>query len=361
MSLISSAFNQRSYLIPSINLTSIEQQLLVSEILKKHSELNIKSIKLIDENDDYDSFLVENEYGGYCVKISFDPLVIFYDYMAITGINHLKIAPLALDRGEIEYGKTIYYSIQTFEYSFNLKELGSSLILDKNHKSLHDTLTTLHSYEIPTDVYNHLDDIKTYLEFHKVNFSSILSYVSESEELDFTFVREIYEKIYNEMMNFTNSNFDIIDDIHLVHGNLNSSTIIYNSNRFQFINFENCFKGNFLFDILNLTFECEATGLNEFNFVSNRIKAIKNTESRFKCKANLEKYKLCKYIWIRKKLLDLIKDYTKEVIILDKARPKKILNLSNEFFKHFYKFSTIETFDVYKDFFIEKLSALVLK
>lgn len=357
---ITTALNQRSFLIPRADFVSSSQENLIKIIFAKHGEKIVTKIKLIDENDDYDSFLVEIFDKGFCLKISFDQVPIFYDFMLLKGIEHLQIAPQAVDRNEIEYGKTIYYTIQTFEYSENLLNLGGSAILDEQYSYFNNVISRMHFYEPPKEVWPHLDDTKSYLEYQNINFENILSYVDSGEEDEFEFARSMYGEIYFEMMSIFEKNESSLKLKKLVHGNLDLSTIINNNNSFKFINFENAFVGSPFFDLTNLVFELQMTGLKEYDFITKRIKDISLVENRLKAGEFLNEYKICKQIWNRKKLLDLMKDYVKEIIIMNSSRVDKIARLSSDFSNHFYRFSEIEAFQKNKEFFVQKFSELIL-
>ena len=102
-------------------------------------------------------------------------------------------------------------------------------------------------------------------------------------------------------------------------------------------------------------------GVKEHDFVSKSIERLGLTSNRLTCTSLFKEYKICKYIWTRKIFLDLIKDYFKEVIILNKSRKDKILKLGNEFQKHFYRFNDIAVFNDHKHSFVDIFSNLILK
>lgn len=356
---ITTAFNNRSFLIPKADFPTSSQIDLIKIIFKKHGENFLKKIALIDENDEYDSFLIETEKQGFCLKLSLDSVPIFYDYMILCGITHLQIAPQSVIRGEIEFGKTIYYTIQTFEYSDNLQSLGVSFLLDEDYSAFDKALSIMHSYQPPEYTYEHLDTNRSYLEYNNINFNNILSYVDEGEQDVFNFIKEIHSEVYNEMLSIFDAKESKLTLKGLVHGNLDASTIISNSYLFKFINFENAFFGNPFFDIVNLVFELQMNGFNEYDFVIECIKNLNLVEDKYKAGKYLEQYKICKEIWVRKKFLDLIKEYTKEVVILNKTRTAKMSRLGHEFSNHFYRFNNIKTFVKYKDIFVQKFSELI--
>jgi 5-methylthioribose kinase len=198
------------------------------------------------------------------------------------------------------------------------------------------------------------------LEYEKLNFNSFEEYVSNQEREDFIFTKNLYESVYNEMMSFYEQFSDKIVTKSLVHGNLNLSTIIENKFNFKFINFENCFYGSPFFDICNLVFEIQMNGINEHDFVSRSIYRLNLSDNRFLSNSYLKEYKICKFIWTRKRLLDLLKNYVKEVIILDKSRLNKILKIGSEFQKHFYRFDTILEFNKNRDVLAKKYHELIL-
>lgn len=361
MSNITQAFNQRTFLFPKADFISEGQKQIIETIMILHGQQVLDKVKLIDENDSYDSFLVEVGELGFCVKISFDQVPIFYEYLVLKGIEELNLSPKAIDRKEILIGdKTIYYTIQTFEYSENLLSLGNSSILEKEYSSFDETIKSLHTFKVPKQAHPYLDDTASYLDYHKINFSSILSYVDEMEVEEFNFIKYLYEEVYNEMHSYFIKNKSKLQMQNLVHGNLDSSTIISNSFDFKFINFENAFIGSPYFDLANLVFELQMSGIKEFDFISRKIKLYELTDNRLKAGKFLEEYKICKYIWTRKKFLDIICEYTKEVIILNKERKDKLIKLSHDFSNHFYRFNDIEAFYRNKDILVSKFSELIL-
>jgi hypothetical protein len=354
------SLKERCFLIPRADFVPESQMELIKLIMKRHGEENLQTVKLIDENDDYDSFFIEADDLGICLKMSFDPIPIYYEHMVLKGIEELQLAPQVIDRNEIPYGQKIFYTLQSYEYSDNLNSIGNSAILDESFKDFNNKLSILHSYIPPEEVHEYLDDTKSFLEYQNINFDKIISYVDSGEEEVFKFIKEIYTETFSEMLNIFNDNEKKITSKRFVHGNLNSSTIINNLSKFKFINFENCFLGSPLFDLVNIIFELQMTGLKEHDFLSRRMKDSKLVENRLMAGSFIEEYKICKKIWIRKKFLDLIKEYVKEVIILNKQRTSKMAKLATNFSKHFYKFAGIPVFDRNKDLFVRTFSQLIL-
>ena len=327
MSDIKSSLSNRLLLIPKLDTLNDSHKDILKMIMNKHGEDDIVSMKMIDENDSYDSFLVETENASFTIKISFDKEVIFYEFLILRGIHHLQISPVAIDRNEIEFCTTIYYTIQSYEHSNNLLESGLSSINSEEFSDLHEALSILHSFEVPEEVHSYLDDSNSFFDFNKKSFENILQYVDPNEVEIYEFISNFYSSVHSEMINILNNNRNL-ECKKLVHGNLRASTIIENSLMFKFINFENCFLGNPLFDICNLVFELNMTGINEFSFVSQKTK-------------DLNAYKICKQIWIRKKMLDVLNNYVKEVIILNSKRSTKLYKLIHEFSSNFEKFKSI--------------------
>jgi thiamine kinase-like enzyme len=355
---ITSAYSQRLFLTPQADFISESQFDIIKLIMSRHGENSLKKIKLIDENDEYDSFLVESQDKGFCLKMSFDSVPIFYEHMILKGIEYLQISPQMIDRNQIEYGKTIYYTIQTFEYSDNMFQIGASNLL--NNENLDIALATIHKYCPPKEVWPYLDDTKSFLEYHQISFDNILCYVEKIEEEIFSFIKKIYENVYDEIFKIYENKKSKLNLNQFVHGNLNLSTIISNSNLYKFINFENSFVGSPFFDLANLVFEAQMSGVHEYDFITNKIKNMNIIENRLKAGSYLEEYKICKEIWIRKKFLDMIRGYIKEVIVLNKTRVSKMSKLGHYFSNHFYRFDQINEFRKNKEIFIQKFNELIL-
>ena len=354
---ITTAFGERSFLIPRADFVSDSQIEIIRLILLKHGEKNPKLIKLIDENDDYDSFLINCVHRSFCLKMSFDKIPIFYEFSILKGIEHLQIAPQAATRGEIEFGETIYYTFTTFEYSDNLNFIGISSIADSENINFDRSLSTMHSFEPPNEVHQYLDDTESFLQYQKISFESILKYIDDSEKDLFNFVKFIYNEIHLEMNEIFFKNKILIDSNKLVHGNLNSSTIISNSSIYKFVNFENSFIGNPMFDLCSICLELGSSGMKEYDFVKKRIDSMKQKNNN---SYSMNEYKICKSIWIRKKCLDILKCYIKEIFILNKQRPEKITKMGKDFSINFYKFNEIPIFNEHKDIFIREFNNLIL-
>jgi len=360
MSNITTAFNQRNFVSPQADFTTESHKDLINLILKRHGSNFANNIKLIDENDDYDSFLVEVNDMGFCIKISFDQIPIFYDYMILKGIEHLQISPQAIDRGQIEFGKTIYYTIQTFEYSNNISSMGISLLNDESYSHINEILARMHKFAPPTQVWEHLDNTESYLNYHNISFENILQYVDASEQQDYNDIKTLYQNTFNEMMTYFKINESKLKQQKLVHGNLDGSTIISNNFNFKFINWEYAFVGSPFFDLANIVFEMQMSGMKEYDFVTKRISEYGLVENRLKAKEYLEEYKICKYIWTRKRFIDLLCEYIKEVIVLNKTRVDKMARTAHSFSNHFYRFSDIKIFSTNAPILVEKFKSLIL-
>jgi len=359
---ITTAFNQRNFLVPRADFTTESHRELINLILIRHGEVKegIYEVKLIDDNDDYDSFYAFTSKGSFCIKVSFDKEVLLYEYTILKGLESLSVAPRVFGMSEIEFGDTVYYTIQSYEHSDNLYELGQSIILDEKYNHFNEALSLFHKTVPPEEIHDYFDTFETYLKYQKLNFESLLKYVDKGEEEVFEFIKTVYNNTYNEMIEIYEKNKNSLSLNFLVHGNLDLSTIIENSYFFKFINFENCFLGSPLFDIANLVFELQMNGLNEYDFVSKRIHMMSLTENRFKIANYVNEYKICKILCVRKKFLTFLKEYLKEVVIYNNQRIDKMAKLGHEFSNSFYRFDEISEFKKHKDLFVSKFSALIL-
>lgn len=361
MSNITDSLSDRTFLFRSNNEPTDGQVELIKLILEKHGENDYNKIRFIDDNDNYDSFYVETITGvGLCLKISFDEIPIYYDILILSGIQDKNIAPIPIHKGSIDLDKTVYYTIQTFEYSDSLKQLGNSILLDDQYSDFYKKLLLLHRTSIPPHIPDHLDDIESYLKYHKFNFEDIKQYIDENETVDYNLCCDIYNKVFNEMIEYVEKNLDSLKDKYLIHGNLDASTIICSHFDFKFINFENAFLGSIYFDLANLVFELNVSGIHEYNFVTEYIEKFLVQTIRYEADREIEKYRICKKIWTYKIFLDLIKNYFKEILVLNAKRKDKVVFLASEFSKHFYKFdSNLTIFKDYKEYFVQKLTLLL--
>jgi len=355
---ITTAFSQRNFLIPRSDFTLDSDKELIKLIMNKHGENFIESIKLIDDNEEYDSFFIKSESGSYCLKLSMDSTAIFYDYMIISGISYLNIAPQPIHRDEIEINnKKIFYTIQTFEYSFNIAEIGTSEIVNSLFTSIKNTLQKLNSLKLPSAIEDHLDDCKSFFNYHKMRFDIIETMLYDNS----LFPRLLTIKsIYNDVLNEINSILLLKENSikrKLVHGNLNPKTIIENSNAIKFVNFENSFLGSPYFDIAGLVFDVQMDGLKEFDFVTTMISELGFAENKNKCAKELIEYKICKKIWIRKRLLDLLKEYLIDILI--KNKKEKMIKFCKEISTNYYRYQDILAFNANKEFFVSEFQVIL--
>ena len=360
--MITDSFSDRVFSSLDEKATTDGQKEIIKMIIKKHGYNDEPElINFIDENDNYDSFLVEIKDHGLCIKISFDQVWIDYDFLILSGIQDLNISPTPIEKGKLTgLSKDIYYTIQTFEYSENLKSIGVSLLMNPLYSDFFNKLKKLHNTTIPLYASEHVDDIKSYLDFHKQNFEYIQTYIEPEEVHEYELSKKIYEQVYDQMMKCVNENIEKIKDTNLVHGNLDASTIICNNFNFKFINFENSFRGSMFFDLANIVFELKINGIHEYEFITKSIKNYYPNVTNSTIHSHLEEYKICKKIWTYKMFLDLVKIYFKEVLVLNHIRKDKILQLANDFSKNFYDFDkNIAIFPEYKSFFVEKLNLLL--
>jgi hypothetical protein len=162
------------------------------------------------------------------------------------------------------------------------------------------------------------------------------------------------------MYSYFLENKNKIEQKQLVHGNLDASTIITNNYYFKFINFENAFVGSPFFDLSNIVFELQMTGMKEYDFITKRIEDYKLCDNRLESGSLLKEYKLCKYIWTRKKFLDMVIEYVKEVLVLNSTREFKLIKLAHNFSNHFYRFSDIKIFNEIKDGLVQEFKKFIL-
>ena len=101
-------------------------------------------------------------------------------------------------------------------------------------------------------------------------------------------------------------------------------------------------------------------GMKEYDFITKRIKEYGLVKNRLKASEYLREYKACKYIWTRKRFLDILNEYIKEVLVLDKTRMDKMSRLGHHFSNHFYRFNDIKAFSENKEVLIEKFQNLIL-
>jgi 5-methylthioribose kinase len=231
-----------------------------------------------------------------------------------------------------------------------------------NDKNFNQTLYNLHSFEPPKEILEYLDDTDSYLQYHNTSFENIVSYINEDENLEFQFIKNLYKEVFDDMYNFYILNKNNLKlNTYLVHGNLDSSTIICNNFNYKFINFENAFVGNPLFDLSNIIFELQFSGMNEYDFISKRLQDYNLLNNRLMGGDLLKQYKICKYIWTRKRFLDLINDYIKEILVLDKARTYKFSRLCHNFSNHFYRFMQIKSVLNNHEILVQKFKTLFIE
>jgi hypothetical protein len=103
------------------------------------------------------------------------------------------------------------------------------------------------------------------------------------------------------------------------------------------------------------------SGMKEFDFVTQKIVELGFSKSKNECGKELSEYKICKQIWIRKKLLDILKEYALEVLVKNKTKYDKVAKIGKDISNHFYRFEEITAFRLNKNLITKELSTLILE
>lgn len=325
---------EKIYAFAKNTVPSEAEKQIASQILQKEKLGSVLSLETVDNNDNYDSYLVLTESGRFCLKTSLDE--------SYLGLKNDAIAVQKTSEKRVFCGElknwNIQYSIQPFKNGQSLQEMGKSLVLDKKFIA---ALKKIHKQSSERKLSEFLNKY-----FIKPDFIKSIDFSSQPEieqicnqELDVLSgeIKELYQSWMSEGG--------------LIHSGITPSRVLIWGDEFSLINFDDSCEGNPLFDLLSLKYEFF------FNdFVENEMlklyfeQGLPSKERLFQAKETIK----------RIKFFDLIIEFLKQVYVYRNAKPHKILQFTEKMSKTFVNFSDLPSFERHRGKIVEMFTHSVI-
>ena len=330
------AFNKTRPIIP------VEKEIIEKIFLTSFGESpNFENkIKFVDANLHNDLFKIESENNNLYLKIALktdSENVLFKKEFSVLLENVFKnIAPVPSFYGELkDFGNINYLALGTIHCD-NISDYGVYDALKNKETFVYflNKLSAFSSNDFELESFN--DHLDFYLNFDILKVPDLGYDSLEKNPIIKNLAKQqtiLLQKILKDRLskiNFNQNDF--------CHGNLNKSTILYDGAYFKCINFENAYKGDFLFEILNLKY-------NLYFSESFENEIIKEFSSISKIKLNLIQLKQYKEFVCYWNLLKLCVNYLQEVFVLRCCRMDKILDLTYFFSQNYENFYQLPDFD----------------
>lgn len=322
--------------------SAIEKKML-AEIFARDELGEIKLSRIIDNNDNYDSYHCKTWKGEFCVKITLDAedQTIERDAGALSWLN--LETPIIYSCGELKSWNA-KYSVQEFIRGQSVSELGKSFLY-KNKEPFVDGLISLHNTES--------SECRSFSEFLADEYVSDAA-IKKIETIDFSKDQEAGEICITELHNLSEEikrlYSPVLESKEYLHGGITPSRLIL-SDGVKFINFDHSFRGHPLIDLLSLKYEF---------FLHESVEAeIVNLYKRHRQFSNEEYFAAAKIIKVMK-FYDLIMEFIKQVYIYKGVRARKILELTEKMSRSFGHFSGLESFERHKNKIAELFTSSVI-
>jgi hypothetical protein len=347
---ITNLFKEKAYVFSSEPKVYEGEKTLIKKIYSDNNLPQPKKIEFLDANINNDLFLVENNLGKFCVKLSLDEKNKFLhkEFEILLRNFDKKIMMYPLMCGYAKEYNNIEYSITGYAPIPNIGDAGIANLL--SNESLPMFFENLNNFRMVENLPSQQEFLNKYLYF---DLLKLPDFDAKWIEKHFEIKKLISEQVAF-LQNFLIKNISIVEsDVKKVcHGNLNKSTILAFGEYLHAINWENAYVGNFLFEMALLKFEL----FYDFNF-ENYL--FSDFEARTKKQINPVKLKDYKTFASYFSLLKIMVDYLIEVYILRCNRENKILDCAIKFSKNYDSFYQLPNFDKklkpIAEFFVESV------
>jgi hypothetical protein len=310
------------------------------------------NIELISINDEYDLYRFEYKNISFCLKVSLDPECseIKKEFKNLKKINQ-TISPFLCESGVIKIGDDISYLLTTFENAESVYSFGNSVILSEFDSFCYSYKLFQNSKPITNNYKNNL------INFFKNNDLNLLPQDCINmikKDNDFDTIYQFIETLKDDLKNLTDERLN--ENKFICHGKLTAKNILYKNGLFKFINFSDCFSSHCFLDLADLFI---SIGINQ--------KLEREMLTRF-CEyfnidfeENKKLYILCSSIAIRKKIINIIFDYFKEIYVFSAFREDKLIYLTSQFSDNYQRFLTIKPFFENREFFLRTIAEPFIK
>lgn len=341
-------FNNRAYIIntPSLKDSSVK---FVKAILDKlNYVIDIKQLESFDNALDYDTYSIKAKDGKfYLLKVSFDSSnkSLKKESKILKQLKGFACGKfIAFDK--IKISEEIVCLLMQFPDSLCFDSLGRSFVIEnseilfKTHKHLCENL------KVKSSKTNYLKE-----SFEEFNFPKFLDKKTKAA-IDSYSDYKLFEKIYKDLVKDLKAHVPKTLKHKPCLGNMNISSIFLKENLIFFDKLEKCSNFHPLIDLceliltLGLKDKQKNKLIKSFILVYNDVNAVAFNEF-----FNFS---------IRKKLLENMCIYLREVYYLNFFRAEKVTDNINVFYTNFKHFNKIPIFLDNKEFLVKSLTEPVL-
>lgn len=312
----------------STQTTDAEHEILTL-IAAKENLGEVLRTRLIDNEENYDSYKLETLEGSFLVKLTFDDSYdgLDHEFQILKQIQELNISPKPISRDKLSYGEKVLYLITSFEDGQSTEELGKS-ILFANYEECLKKIKLIHQQKSPgPSLQEKLQKIFAATNFeNQREFAELIKADSENYQL-------LKDEIFNLKEYIQQSYQESFSGDSLCHGNISSSNIILGARKISLINWQDSFSANPLIDLANIRME--------FDFGEDFEFKIYNY---YNGGGSWDEYLSIRNFWASVKLLEYVFSYIKEIYLFRSLRQDKILKGFSSFCRNIKFFNHIPAF-----------------
>ena len=341
-------FNNKAYVLNPPSLENSTKEFVLAIIDKIYNNLNVESIKLLNTGINYDTYYLKCLDGKfYLLKVSLDPenTQLSRESLFLKKLKNFASGKfICLKR--VKVGDDILCLLSQFPDCLNLKDVGRDFFLKNadvffwTHKALVEKIKPKRSKS------GYLKELTEHQDFSK-NFTNKTKNLIK----DYTDYNRL-EKILFSLLDDIRNTAPNISDFSPCLSNITIDSIFLTNSLFFFDKLEGCCKYHPYLDlcdiILNLSFNDEAK--------DQIVSSYKNVYENF----NDEKFKSFYDFCVKKKLLECLGDYLREVYQLRCFRIIKITDIMSIFYSNFKNFKKLPVFIDNQDFLLKTITEPVL-
>ena len=341
-------FNNRAYIINTPSFKSSSEKFLRVVLDKLGASIDIKNLDFFDTCLNYDTYsITSSDNKFYLLKISFD----INDKYLKREANILKklkgyASGKFITLKKIQITEEIVCSLIQFPNSLSLKNLGRTFIIQNS-----DALFKTHQYLC--------DDLQvnrgktSYLKelFDECNFTAYFDTETKAN-IDKNSDYKCFEKIYKDLAKDLEKHLPELSSYKTCLGNMSINSIYLKENLIFFDKLDNFCNFHPFIDLCDLILEMGLTEAQKNLLIKSFIESYKD--------ASFADFNNFFAFAVRKKLLQTISTYLREIYFLKFLRAEHITECISQFHNNLNYFKKIPIFIDNKDFILKSLTEPIL-
>jgi len=348
---ISSIFKDRLYSLPaSQGINSVETR-IIEKILSKCSEdIDIDKISLVYIEEDYDFYKLESGDRIFDLKFSLD-----YDSVKfkreIKNVKNSKsiLSTRYIDSGEVKIGDKLLFLLTESSYSEPLFDYGRSQLTREFHNfcDCYVDFSKFTNYRITykTLIKDFLleSDMSSCFDADQISFIEHNSDFGKSKMIIDCLKSEIKDRLQNLPKVYTGN----------ILGDISKNSIFVTGDQFLFKDLRYACKGHVYSDIANMVL---FLGLNQ----DVERSLIKDVSAKMSIEEDRGLYNDFYQIELRKKAIQYLLQYLKEVYLYESSRVETIMNIIDSFSQSYNRLCKIPIFRDNREFITKNITEPIL-